>query len=457
MILNSNNNNNNQNNGNYQKQRSATNQQPNSHYYNGPTHAINGKYNNTNNQNINYQQQYPYQNPQYINNQYPSTYQNPQYINNQHQRQYPNPQYVNNQYPNPYQNPQYINNQHQNQPYSQNPKNVANNYSDSRQNVNKGNFNSQTSQVIYSSVNNQTSLDTTKTNTDNSFDNDLNFFKEHQTSGQNTQTNLQNSSYNMDSYQDETEMVASTSQFKNEQINGFNDVQDTDLNTINAKEEAHNIDENQSLENQDSENRQNKSKKKSKNSTLTFILQIIAVILITLLVSFLVTKYVGRKMVIDGTSMDPTLSDGQHVWVNYSNNFKKGDVVIVKTEGLNMRDGVNYIVKRVIATEGDNVKSLDNKVYLNDEILDEPYLDENETFYDFNLQSICANKNPDLDCTTVPEGYYFLLGDNRSVSLDSRGLGVIKKENIIGKVKVVLYPFSDIGRVMTAYIKEEQW
>lgn len=93
-------------------------------------------------------------------------------------------------------------------------------------------------------------------------------------------------------------------------------------------------------------------------------------------------------------------------------------------------------IKRVIATEGQHVKIEDNKVYINGELFEEPYLNpdvvtESEAFYDF----------------IVPEGYVFAMGDNRAKSTDCREFGCIPFEKIEGIVVLRFWPFSLFGKV----------
>ena len=122
-----------------------------------------------------------------------------------------------------------------------------------------------------------------------------------------------------------------------------------------------------------------------------------------------------------------------------SGNYQQGDIVIASIPSY---ENGKYLVKRVIATEGQTV-TLDYddnnvfRVYVNDEPLDEPYINEEmlPVFFDNNPYPM-----------TIPENSYFLLGDNRNNSMDSRNsaIGIVHKEDIIGKAVLVLIPGKNV-------------
>lgn len=154
-----------------------------------------------------------------------------------------------------------------------------------------------------------------------------------------------------------------------------------------------------------------------------------------LAVLVLLFAFCARIVVVSGSSMNDTLTDGDRLLVQSTfYTPQRGDVVVV--------DGyINYgkpLVKRVIAKGGDTV-DIDTDaglVYVNGEALDEPYTPEG---------TLSAG-----DVTfplTVPEGTLFLMGDNRQHSTDSRSssIGFIDERDILGKVLLRLYPFGKIG------------
>ncbi|MDD3218021.1 MAG: signal peptidase I [Lachnospiraceae bacterium] len=143
------------------------------------------------------------------------------------------------------------------------------------------------------------------------------------------------------------------------------------------------------------------------------------VMVVLLLVTYLVFHFVFGLAMVDGDSMDYTLQDKQIVfYTRIHGNYDKGDVVSVR-----MPSG-SFYVKRVIGVEGDVIDVRDGQVYVNDTLIDEPYVvgqtlpEEGEVTYP----------------VTVGENQYFIMGDNREHSNDSRAFGVIVKDRITGKV-----------------------
>lgn len=128
--------------------------------------------------------------------------------------------------------------------------------------------------------------------------------------------------------------------------------------------------------------------------------------------------------------MYPTLDDKDIMILNkigYEvDGLERFDIVVVKYHD-------KYLIKRVIGLPGDSIKYKDNKLYINDEYVEEPFLNDDVVTWDFEMVG------------TVPEDSYFVMGDNRVVSMDSRDLGTFKKSRIIGKTNFTVYPFSNFG------------
>ncbi len=143
---------------------------------------------------------------------------------------------------------------------------------------------------------------------------------------------------------------------------------------------------------------------------------IVIVVVVVLIRSFIITP-----VVVSGDSMVPTLKDGQLLLLDkISYNFsdiKRFDVVVVRV-------GKNEIIKRVIGLPGETVEYKENKLYINGEIL------ENE--FDFETEDFVTEE--------IPNNKYFVLGDNRKVSSDSRIIGFINEKDILGKTKISLWP-----------------
>ena len=135
---------------------------------------------------------------------------------------------------------------------------------------------------------------------------------------------------------------------------------------------------------------------------------------------------------IYGKSMRGTLDNGDIVVSVKSSNMKTGDVVAFYYNN-------NILVKRVIAGPGDWVDiDKDGNVFVNHEKLEEPYLDD-KAYGETNIELPYQ----------VPDGRIFVMGDNRSVSIDSRNtsIGCVSEEQIVGKLVYRVWPLSQIGRV----------
>lgn len=135
---------------------------------------------------------------------------------------------------------------------------------------------------------------------------------------------------------------------------------------------------------------------------------------------------------VTGTSMSPTLQEGQVLMASKGHDFKTGDVIAFYYNN-------KILVKRVIAMPGDWVNiSEDGTVYVNDIAIDEPYLNE-KAIGDCNIELPYQ----------VPESKIFVMGDNRSVSLDSRNtaIGCVSEEQVVGRITVAIWPLSKIGKI----------
>jgi len=146
------------------------------------------------------------------------------------------------------------------------------------------------------------------------------------------------------------------------------------------------------------------------------------------IIAFIIITFIGQVTVVKGASMEDTLFNSERLICNKIvyrlTEPKHGDIVIFKPP---IDQNHNYI-KRVIAVEGDEIKIIDGIVYLNGEKLEEDYI-EHRSF----------ETMPEV---TVPEDSYFVLGDNRINSSDSRFWGFVPEENIIGKASLVFWPIT---------------
>lgn len=176
------------------------------------------------------------------------------------------------------------------------------------------------------------------------------------------------------------------------------------------------------------------AKKRRKGNALVEWLIVIAV---AITAALLVKTYVLQQFAVSGDSMRMTLHDGDRVLVNKLSyrlhDPNRGDVVVLKTiEGI---DGERDLIKRVIGLPGETVEVRGNcAIFIDGKQLVEPYLDPVEAGCD---------KVDGTVTVTVPEESVFVLGDNRDGSKDSRVLGPISYDDLLGRAFVVIWPTSD--------------
>ena len=168
------------------------------------------------------------------------------------------------------------------------------------------------------------------------------------------------------------------------------------------------------------------------------LIEWIKVIATALVFAFIITQFI-RPTLVRGESMYPTLVENDYLIINRMaykiGEPKDGDIIVFKTDLL-QEDGTHKdLVKRVIATEGDHLVIKDFKVYVNEKLVEEPYINGQYTTGDIDI--------------IIPENKIFAMGDNREKSLDSRyeEVGLVKEKDIMGKVMIRLFPFNKIGTV----------
>ena len=157
----------------------------------------------------------------------------------------------------------------------------------------------------------------------------------------------------------------------------------------------------------------------------------------TILALFLV--FVGKPFTVSGQSMYPTLHDSDRMFMSKLGDIHRFDVVVLQAP-----DQDKEYIKRVIGIPGDTIEVKDGKLYINGQVVDQPFINKetlvNKTVYidDFTLQELTGELK-------VPEGKYFVMGDNRGVSKDSRMIGFIERSAIEGKAVFTIWPFNRIG------------
>ncbi|NCA99362.1 MAG: signal peptidase I [Clostridia bacterium] len=177
------------------------------------------------------------------------------------------------------------------------------------------------------------------------------------------------------------------------------------------------------------------------NDVLLEILDWLRYILSAILIGLLLVVFVIQRNAVVGDSMDPTLHPNDQVLVEKVSKLwhgiAYGDIVTIRTRDLPQHEDGPNIIKRVIGLPGDTIELQDGMVYRNGELLAESYLP---------AKTATEVRNPDYAKVTLGPDEYFVMGDNRSVSLDSRSIGPIPVDHMIGEVLLRFYPWSDFGQ-----------
>ncbi len=167
--------------------------------------------------------------------------------------------------------------------------------------------------------------------------------------------------------------------------------------------------------------------RRAKEVIKEFWIYIVLIILIILIKAYIVTP-----VKVNGTSMIDTLHDSDIMILNKLtyrfNDIKRFDIVVID-------DKEELIIKRVIGLPGEYIEYKNNKLYVNGKYIKEKF--SHKETDDFSIN--------ELEATKIPEDCYFVLGDNRVNSKDSRIIGFIPKKQILGKTSLTIFPFNRLG------------
>ncbi len=159
---------------------------------------------------------------------------------------------------------------------------------------------------------------------------------------------------------------------------------------------------------------------------MKIIKEIIPYIVIVLVV-VLIRTFIITPVRVDGDSMKNTLKNGDILLLYKLGSINRLDIIVLDEEKDNEK-----IIKRVIGLPGETVAIKKGKIYINDKVIDDKY---------------AYGETSDYDKVTLEDDEYFILGDNRLISKDSRYFGPIKKSEIKGKIVFRVFPFTKIGTV----------
>ena len=153
------------------------------------------------------------------------------------------------------------------------------------------------------------------------------------------------------------------------------------------------------------------------------------IVFLIILTAIIITRiFFFSPIRVNGTSMYPTLQDKEFMILNkisLKQGINRFDIVVVQENN-------KYIIKRVIGLPGESVMYKDSKLYINGKVIEDNY---------------SKTTTNDFDNVVLGENEYFVMGDNRAVSSDSRIIGPVNIKNIKGKTNLIIFPFNKMGTV----------
>lgn len=170
------------------------------------------------------------------------------------------------------------------------------------------------------------------------------------------------------------------------------------------------------------------------------IISWIKTMVLTIVITAACKYFLFAAVIVHGESMAPTFESEDKVIVSKMTDVERFDQIVFHAP-----DSSDNYIKRVIGMPGDKIKMKNDVLYINGEAVDELYLNKNKQKLpkgqqltdDFTLAELTGHEE-------VPDGYLFVLGDNRTVSKDSRVFGLIRENSVIGEVQLRFYPFHAI-------------
>ena len=180
----------------------------------------------------------------------------------------------------------------------------------------------------------------------------------------------------------------------------------------------------------------------------SFFVDILQTLLLAAAVFLVVYVFLFRPFQVNGNSMHPNFSDNEYILTNIIGlrfeDPKPGDVIVFKAP----QDPDKDYIKRVIGIPGDKVLIKDGSVYLNGKMLDE------SSYLDPTIKTNPGSFLKENEEVTAAQDEYFVLGDNRSYSSDSREWGFVPKESIIGESFFVYWPLKSMGLIKNPFVED---
>lgn len=191
---------------------------------------------------------------------------------------------------------------------------------------------------------------------------------------------------------------------------------------------------------------------KKKNPFIQFVTDVVVNSVVIIIIFYIVQQFLAAPFQVIGSSMIDTLHDREYIIVSKIEYLmhppERGDIVVFKPPS----NGKDYYVKRIIGVPGDTISLSKGKVYVNGKEIDEPYLNDGISTCVVARMSSCPNDNK---AYVVPDNQYFVLGDNREGSSDSRSwrdsenaeLPFVERDAIAGKARFVILPLTSVRSV----------
>jgi signal peptidase I len=185
------------------------------------------------------------------------------------------------------------------------------------------------------------------------------------------------------------------------------------------------------------------------HSATRAILEWAAIAAVAVLAALVLRAFVVQPFSIPSGSMEPTLKNHDRLLVNklsyHFHSVHRGDIVVFKKPGDDIAPGISDLVKRVIGLPGETISARDGQVYVDGRYLPQPWLpkvDQGVTVFPPSIPGCLPS--PPGSCR-VPAGEYFMLGDNRTDSADSRVIGPVPGSLFVGRAFILVWPLSRIG------------
>lgn len=185
------------------------------------------------------------------------------------------------------------------------------------------------------------------------------------------------------------------------------------------------------------QNNQEIETQSKKRGTVGFLIEFIIYIVLILCCIFVVPKYVLQRTVVKGKSMEDTLHTGESLLVEkvtrYFSDPDRYDIIVFHPEG---EPEEEYYVKRVMGLPGEKIQIKGNDIFVNDKKISDTY---------GKTVMVTGDEGTATEPIVLGDDEFFVMGDNREVSLDSRSIGPIKRDSIVGRSLVRIWPLNKFG------------